>query len=278
MEKYSDYIIDAHVHVSRNPYALFPMPEEWVIGAMDKYHIDFCLVSNGDCGECDHEQKLLDKKSFVSQEDALLADIDFAKRNPGRIGLSVWVRPLTQGYTERLEQIITENKSLIYGLKMHPFHSNTAPDDDRMKPYLEMAQRLNLPVISHSGNSEKDCPFRLYRAAEKYPGVKFIMAHMGLETDNTEALKYISELPNLYGDTAWVPVNTMLSAIELFGSKKIVFGSDMPIDGLDTYWYNRTGDPSMYRDYFDNLYHQIGAAAFNDLMYRNACRIFGIEL
>lgn len=278
MKKFSKYIIDTHVHVSRNPYALFNMPEEWVTGAMDKYNIDFCLVSNGDCAECDHEQNLMDKKSFVSQEDALLADIDFARRNPGRIGLCVWIRPLTQGYTQSLEQIITSNRELIYGLKMHPYHSNVAPDEDRMKPYLEMAQRLHLPVISHTGTSDKDSPKRIYNAAKQYPDVPFIMAHMGLGTDNSEALNYIGELKNLYGDTTWVPADTIIKAIKLYGDEKIVFGSDLPIDGLDTYWYNRSHEPSMYREYFNNLYQIIGETSFNKLMYQNAQKLFKIEL
>lgn len=278
MNKYSKYIIDTHVHVSRNPYALFHMPEEWVIGAMDKYGIDFSLVSSGDCAECDHEQRLMDKRSFVSQEDALSADIDFARRYPGKIGLCVWIRPRTQGYTKELESIIIENRDVIYGIKIHPFHSNTAPDDVKVKPYLDMAQRLKLPVVSHTGSDDVDSVRRLYNAAKEYPDIPFVMVHMGLGTDNEEALKYLGMLDNLYGDTTWVPLDTTLKALKLYGSKKILFGSDLPIDGLDTYWYNRKHEPSMYREYFDDLYYMIGSEAFDDIMYRNASEMFGISL
>lgn len=278
MNKYSKYIIDTHVHVSRSPYALFRMPEEWIIGAMDKYGIDFSLVSNGDCTECDHEQVLMDKRSFVSQEDALIADIDFARRYPGKIGLCVWIRPRTQGYTKELENIITENRDIIYGLKIHPYHSNMAPDDVRVKPYLDMASRLKLTVVSHTASDEVDSVRHLYNAAKEYPDIAFIMAHMGLGTDNEEALKYLGMLDNLYGDTTWVPLDTTLKALRLYGSKKILFGSDLPIDGLDTYWYNRKHEPSMYREYFDDLCFMIGNDAFDDIMYKNAKRIFGIEL
>lgn len=278
MKKYSKYIIDTHVHVSRNPYALFKMPEKWVIGAMDKYNIDFCLVSNGDCAECGHDRVLRDKKSFVSQEDALIADIDFARRYPGRIGLCVWIRPLTQGYSKELEDIIKENRDVVYGMKIHPYHSDTAPDDAKVKPYLDMACKLKLPVVSHTAADDVDSVVRFYNAAKEYPDIPFIMAHMGLETDNKEALKYLGMLDNLYGDTTWVPLSTTLEAVKLYGSKKIMFGSDLPIDGLDTYWYNRKHEPSMYREYFDNLYDMIGSEAFNDIMYRNASEMFGISL
>lgn len=35
------------------------MSEELVLGAMEKYHIDYMLVSNGDASEVDHNQLIL---------------------------------------------------------------------------------------------------------------------------------------------------------------------------------------------------------------------------
>ena len=83
---------------------------------------------------------------------------------------------------------------------------------------------------------------------------------------------------NLYADTAWVPVTSTIEIIKRFGSKRIFFGSDSPIDGVDTYYYNREGQPSMYREYFDGLEDVIGTEAYQDLMYRNAIEFFKIKL
>ena len=40
---------------------------------------------------------------------------------------------------------------------------------------------LNVPVVSHTGNSEVDSPKNLYNAAKLFPKIKFVMVHMGLE-------------------------------------------------------------------------------------------------
>lgn len=269
--------IDTHVHIGGDKLG-FDMSEEKVLAAMEKYEIDFMLVSNGDSSEVDHEQKLLPKELQVSQEDALRRVITFARNNPGRIGVGVWVKPLTETVTPELETLIKENRDIIYALKLHPFHSKTSPMDERTRPYLELAKKYHLPVVSHTGNSEEDAPIHMYEAALLYPEIPFVMVHMGLGTDNKEALELLGKADNLYGDTAWVPMETTIEAIKRYGSKKMLFGSDTPIDGVDTYFCNPKGERSMYQDYFHVLPEKIDAESYENLMWRNAVEIFGFKL
>jgi predicted TIM-barrel fold metal-dependent hydrolase len=104
------------------------------------------------------------------------------------------------------------------------------------------------------------------------------MVHMDLGTDNRDALEYLGMLPNLYGDTTWVPVKTTVEAIRRYGSKKMLFGTDNPIDGNDTLLTNKTGDRSIYQEYFNELRDMITPDEYDDLMYRNAQKLFGIKL
>ena len=103
------------------------------------------------------------------------------------------------------------------------------------------------------------------------------MVHMGLGSDNKTALELLGKADNLYGDTTWVPINTTIEAIKSYGSKCMMFGSDMPIDGVDTYRQNKYGDRSLYQDYFYELPKMISSDDYANLMYRNAMRIFRIE-
>jgi len=50
-------IIDSHVHMGS--FAQINMPVETILQSMEKYAIDFSLVSNGSGVEVDHEQKLI---------------------------------------------------------------------------------------------------------------------------------------------------------------------------------------------------------------------------
>ena len=269
-------IIDTHVHTGGAAVG-FDMTEEKVIAAMDKYGIDYSLVSNGDSGEMDHGQNLLPEETQMSQEDVLRDNIAMARRHSGRIGLLVWVRPYHQTATEELYELINENIDIIKGIKLHPFHSNVAPDSEKFSPFIELARKFNFPIVSHTGGCEAAEPIHMYNAAKANPDINFVMVHMVLGSDNSVALDLLGKLPNLYGDTAWVPMATTIEAYNRYGSKKMMFGSDMPIDGVDTYLCNPKGERSLYQDYFHVLNKRIPKEAYDDLMFCNAIKIFNLE-
>ncbi len=279
-------IIDTHVHIGGEKVG-FDMSEDKVLAAMEKYNIDFCLVSNGDAAEVDHEQQLIPQEYQVSQEDALRRCIAFARKYPKKIGVGVWVKPLTETVTEELEQLIAENRDVIYALKLHPYHSKISPVDKKTLPYLELAKKYRLPVVSHTGCGPEDAPVHVYEAAKLFPEIPFVMVHMGLGSDNKEALELLGKADNLYGDTAWVPVETTIEAVRRYGSSKMMFGSDAPIDGVDTYRCNPRGERSMYQDYFKHplfekdcgrLEEQLDKEAYADIMWRNAAGVFKIGM
>ena len=268
---------DMHTHIGGAKVG-FIMTEDMILQEMEKYHVDYCIVSNGDSAEFGHDLKPLPEEFQMSQTESFLRAIRFARKNPGKIGVMPWIKPATEGMNEELEQLIRENRDIVKGIKVHPFHSNTFFHSERMEPYVELAQKYELPVMSHTGGCEAADAKYVYEMALKYPKVNFILAHMGLGTDNKEAINFMEKAENLYADTAWVPVTSTIEIIKRFGSKRIFFGSDSPIDGVDTYYYNREGQPSMYREYFDGLEDVIGTEAYQDLMYQNAIEFFKIKL
>ncbi|MBQ6626694.1 MAG: amidohydrolase family protein, partial [Ruminococcus sp.] len=85
------------------------------------------------------------------------------------------------------------------------------------------------------------------------------------------------ELPNLYGDTTWVSVESTMRFLEICGDDKIVFGSDAPIDGKDTYLTNRTGDRSLYQSYFNEFKDMVSKETYDKIMYKNAIKLFKIK-
>lgn len=270
-------IIDTHLHIGGEAVG-FQMNEQMVIEAMEKYQIDYGLVSNADAGEMTHQQVLLPDSVQNTQEDSLKRVLRFARKYPDKIGAAVWVKPYLQGVTKELEELIADNLDVIYAIKLHPFHSNTMPTDKKVLPYLSLAEKYDLAVVSHTGGCEAASPTHLYEAAKLFPKVPFVMVHMGLGSDNMEALELLGKADNLYGDTTWVPMSTTIEAIKRYGSKKMIFGSDAPIDGVDTYFCNPKGERSVYQDYFHVLPEKISKEAYADLMYQNAIRIFKLPI
>lgn len=266
-------IIDTHVHIG-SEHLGFSMNEKMVEELMVKYNVDQILLSNGDSAEVDHQQNLLPDEYQIRQEDALRRTIEFARKHPGKIWVAPWVKPLTETVTDELENLIKDNLDIIKAIKFHPFHSKISPMAPNCIPYLELADKYGLAVISHTGTSEEDTPLHVYEAALKYPNVNFVMVHMGLGSDNSLALELLGKADNLYGDTTWVPMQSTIEAINRYGNSKIVFGTDSPIDGVDTYLCNPKGDRSVYQDYLHELPKLIDKEAYEDLMWRNAVKIF----
>jgi len=268
-------IIDSHVHIGH--MIGFKMKEKEVLYSMEKYGIDYSLVSNIEAAEFSRKGTRVPFFLSKSQNRILKKTIKFARKNPDKIGVLAWVKLFSEKPDEEFERLIKENRDIIFGLKFHPFHSMTSPDDEKAQPYYELAEKYNLPVVSHTGGCEQARSIHLYNAAKKHPNINFVMVHMDLGTDNKEALGLLGKLPNLYGDTTWVPLKTTLEAVKTCGSEKILFGSDSPIDGKDTYEYNKWGERSLYQEYFNEFKKLVSAEDYDNIMFKNAQRLFGIE-
>lgn len=269
-------IIDTHVHIGN--MLVFDMPPENVLYSMDKYGIDFSLVSNIECAENDHNGNPVPQDLQKSQNEVLEKTLEFARANSDKIGVMPWLKIRQETPDKKFIKTISDNRDIVYGLKLHPFHSMTAPDDESLESIYRLAAEYSLPVVSHTGGCPEANSLRLYNAAKKHPEVNFVMVHMDLGTDNSQAIELLGKLPNLYGDTTWVPVESTLKAIKKWGSEKILFGSDNPIDGKDTYLHNPKGDRSLYQQYFNEFKAMVSKEDYDNIMYKNAEILFGIKI
>lgn len=268
-------IIDTHVHIGQS--LNFDMKEEDVLYSIDKYNIDIAVVSNCQAASHDHERKLLPDELQTSGIDCLKRSIKFARENPGRIYLQHWVKPMEE-ITAEVRDLIEANLDIIKGIKFHPYHSGVAFTDKSCEKYVKLAVEYGLPVISHTGTEYDDNPRRLFEMAKKYPDTNFVMVHLGLGSDNKEAIELCAEQKNLYGDTTWVSVRSALEFVNKCGCERLMFGSDSPIDGKDTYAYNFKGERSLYQEYFKEFREMVSQEVYDNIMYRNASRLFKIDI
>lgn len=268
-------IIDIHVHIGKG--LNFDLKPEEVLYSMERYGIDFSLVSDIEGAEYDHLGNKIPKSIRKTQNEVTRETIRFAVEHPDMIGAAPWLSVADYSPDGEFLSMLREYRKYIYAFKLHPFHSRVAPDDPSLEPVYRLAAEYDLPVVSHTGGCGEAMSYRLYRAAEKHPELNFVMVHMDLGTDNSEAVELLGKLPNLYGDTTWVPVSTALKVIERWGSEKLLFGSDNPIDGKDTYLHNRTGDRSLYQQYFNEFKSMVSDADYQNVMHKNAEKLFRID-
>ncbi len=266
-------IIDTHTHLGTK--LGFDMREEHIIYMMKEYNIDHCIISHSDCVTHDHSQNPIPQQFLTDHITTNKQALGFARENKGKISVALWVNPYEDAAP--IEELIQQNRDFVCAIKLHPFHSALRFDSDEIDTYIKLAQKYSLPVVTHTGQSECDNVRLVYDVAQKYPDVNFVMVHMGLGTDNSEAIELISQLPNLYGDTTWVSVESTLRFLEKCGDDKIVFGSDAPIDGKDTYLHNSKGDKSLYQLYFNEFKGMVSTETYDKIMYKNAQKLFNIK-
>lgn len=268
-------IIDTHVHIGQS--LNFNMKEEDVLYSLEKYKIDAAVVSNCEAASHGHQRELLPECFQKSQTQCLKRALKFARENENKIYLQHWVKPMEE-ITSELKNMIEANLDVIKGIKFHPFHAGVSFTDESSEKYVKLAAEFELPVISHTGTEYDDNPRRLFEMAKKYPATPFVMVHLGLGSDNSEAIELCKEQKNLYGDTTWVSVKSALEFINKCGSERLMFGSDSPIDGKDTYAFNFKGDRSLYQEYFCEFRDMVSEEVYDNIMYKTASRLFKINL
>lgn len=233
-------IIDSHTHIGKISFAVGKnrvndLPEEDLIFALEKYKIDFALVSGIEGSEFDSDNRRAPGKMQVSQKAGLEKLLNFVQRNNKKVRGLFWIKPSGEMLTAEIEKMVADNRELICGLKAHPTLSNLRFTDKRFYPYLEMAVRLSLPVQVHTENDGRSDVKFVGRMASLFPELKFVMVHMGMKSDNSEAIRLISNSLNIYGDTCVVSHENVITAINACGADKILFGTDAVVNGIDTF-------------------------------------------
>ena len=262
-------IIDSHVHIGC--FGKYDMKPEYLIDSMQRYGIDYSLMSPITGVEFGQDHTPLPDDWPYDQLSANEEAIEFARENDGKIGILPWCRPAAEGFNDAFVKLIDQGGTYIKGLKFHPYHSMLPITAPQVEPYLAFAAERRLPVLVHSSGDEFSEPRFVYEAAKAHPEINFIMAHVGLLTDNNEAIELIGSLDNLYGDTAWVKPELGLKLIRKYGAHKLLFGTDNPIDGPDTY------DHPFYRVYLGEFRDWVTPEAYEMLMFRNAIRLFDLS-
>jgi len=139
--------------------------------------------------------------------------------------------------SETTFRFIEENIDEIYGLKVHSAIDKIqyGVTNSVYNPLFDLAKSFDLPVLVHCGRWQEMAGWGyLLEAAEQYPDLKFIGAHLGGDKENLKikaprAAKEMG-LTNVWFDISatreWWAIGM---AIEQLGIDKIIFGSDYPV-------------------------------------------------
>lgn len=265
MEEFS--FIDAHAHLASWPS--LRKCGNFIIESNKSHNIDFSLISNADAAEFPSVKTRC--KMGKSTLDCLKQAVNFAKKHEGHIGTGVWFRPFFELPNEELINYIKENKKYIYCLKFHPYCEKLKITSRKLIPWIRLARELDLPILVHTAYDEFSSILELEKVAKENKDINFIAAHLELCSDNEVAIEVMKRVNNIYADTAWVNIDKTIRVLNEIGEDRIMFGSDNPIDGLNTL------DNPMYLSYFNNDAN-IEYSTYKKLMRDNAIKVYKLDL
>jgi uncharacterized protein len=256
-------IVDVHMHYG---YQFFPVDvpgEDELICAMDRFGIDIGIVSSFrgifyDFRNCNEELA-----SAIS-------------RYPDRLKGYIVLNP--NYIDESLRQLdYFSATGLFCGVKLHASWHNKAIDGPEFEVLINKTESKGLPVLVHSYvvddyADQVSSPERVANMARRHPSVRVILAHMG--GNARRAVRAVKNVKNIYLDISCGRENASQlyvwemgridDAVAVLGADRILFGTDIPLI-----------DPSICLGMIQDA--EITADEKDMIMWKNACRIFGIE-
>lgn len=170
--------------------------------------------------------------------------INLAKKNKSVHGL-FWIQK--KRINEDLKVLREELGKSLMGVKFHGAFENSPITSKHYKPILEELHEQQSTLLIHCGRfkdgSLKSNTSYLHglKVAKKFPNIKIILAHMGGNDTSIvkKAVHDAKDMNNVYFDTSGISTPYRVEyAIDVIGSKRIIFGTDYPWCSFRGNFYN----------------------------------------
>jgi hypothetical protein len=124
------------------------------------------------------------------------------------------------------------------GVKLHPVWDNfRVIDFELMGDVLNKASDERLPIMIHTGNYPMSVPIHVAVLAQKYPKIKFICAHMGVDSA-AEAITSARLAKNVYLETSGSSsAGEVEQAVRSIGAHRFLWGTDPPYGNFIAEFY-----------------------------------------
>ncbi|UCG30957.1 MAG: amidohydrolase [candidate division WOR-3 bacterium] len=233
-------IIDGHVHICEPPYTQEKACVNIVGGrpmAMPVKKADF----TADILLRDMDKHRINKAVIMAFPGLLSNEFlsKVIKKHPERLfGFASVTNP--KKADESIKTLTKAVKQLgLKGLKLHPDCHKFSPADPEIRPLMECAADLNIPVLIHSfaggmirGYFEHNVPKNIDTLKSRVPNVKVIIAHVA--GPRFMDLLTIGQIPGVFVETSWgltlladlFGIDFVTQFIRNVGVDNFIFGSD----------------------------------------------------
>lgn len=197
----------------------------------DWHDVFSCLIANGISGTtCAYlTPKFDDMKTAVEFHHAVVEEWHTALKFASSIKLEVkplwWADPLVLRSGLSVSDAFFELP--FAGIALHPrLHDWTKENSSLTDAIFEFAKGQDIPLFIHTGLSEDDSPYLFEPWFKQFPDVEVHLAHC---KDSAPIIDLFTKYKNLFGDTAFCPIDSYGEICDAGFKNRMFFGSDFPI-------------------------------------------------
>ena len=209
-------VIDAHAHLGLDPVFDDDFQERDLVRSQETNGIDITLVQPPTVHD------------LAGVRECHNAVADLARRYAGRFYGIACPNPHLPGDEFEMEARRCIEELRFVAVKLHPFGHAVNPVGAHGRRFFEVAERLGVPVMVHTGAGIPwAAPSLLRPVAEDRPNLRIVLAHAGANILSGEAGQLAAACPNVYVECSWTGGHHIADWVRRFGAHRVMFGSDL---------------------------------------------------
>ncbi len=247
-------LIDSHIHVGQffNDY----FAPSTIHKLVEQIGIDFYAVSSTTQCEENYPKVLSELQELIQLDGDKVLPI-------------MWITP------DALEGNIAwylESDIKWKMIKIHPFLNKKAwhPKNHLLGEVIDIAREMNLPILIHTGE-DSYCRSGIYKnVIENNKDIIFILAH---GRPLNEAVSLAKKYPNVFVDSAFMPISEIKTFIDEALANKLLWGTDMYIP---KHFYPNEDMITYYARKIEATKKICTQEEYDLIIYKNAVKLFNI--
>jgi hypothetical protein len=270
-------IIDTHVHISNGAHPAMKQPAYTAEELLDQMNGPYAIADSErrvDMALCQNHPHDTVYETDVRVHHQYVAD-SVAKYRDRLLGCMV-VNPRLG--VDLAVSVLRElvSSAGFRALKLHPTTHGFYPERsvEWLRPILQAATDLEIPVIVHTGDPPFSQPVQVAPIAAAFPKLSIILAHLGSQqVSYAHQAIYVARMnPNVYLETGWGTLARLRDAVDAIGPSRLVNASDCPL--LEMGSQLRLLEILGWSSPFGL---NLAESALEDIMGNNAARLLGVS-